>query len=181
MRLLVELSCRLSPLAARFCFTLAFCGSTNCANSVSIIQDTDELELNSPLSTECLLQSLVADSREAIICFHLDGTVVLWNAAAEKLYGYSAEETVGKHVSLILPLYELPSINELLCNPISESANTAETVERLHKTGARITLQIQRSPVRNEAGIVIAVLEKASSSSADILAAAAEAQLRLLD
>ncbi len=137
-------------------------------------------ELSSPLSTECLLQSLVADSREAIICFHLDGTVVLWNAAAEKLYGYSAQETVGKHISLILPLYELPSINELLCNPISESANAAETVERLHKTGARITLQIQRSPIRNEVGIVIAVLEKASSCSAEILAATAEAQLRLL-
>jgi diguanylate cyclase (GGDEF)-like protein/PAS domain S-box-containing protein len=136
--------------------------------------------LNSPLSTECLLQSLVADSQEAIICFHLDGTVVLWNAAAEKLYGYSAEEIVGRHVSLIHPLYEVPSLNELLRNPLCTGVTSMEPVERLHKTGARLALQIQRSPVRNEAGIVIAMLEKSGSSNAVILAAAAEAQLRLL-
>ncbi len=136
--------------------------------------------MNSLLSSECLLQSLIADSQEAIICFHLDGTVALWNSAAEKLYGFVASETLGKHVSLILPLYELPLFNELLRNPDSGVLGTPETVERLHKSGARVALQIQRSIVRNEVGIVIAILERATPPCAGAVATAAETHLRLL-
>ncbi len=136
--------------------------------------------MNSHLSCECLLRSLVVDSKDAIVCFHLDGTVVLWNRAAEKLYGFTAGETLAKHVSLILPLYEMPHFNELIRSPDSAVACSAETVERLHKTGARLTLQIQRSVVRNEAGIVLAILERATLPSAGATPSAAETHLRLL-
>jgi PAS domain S-box-containing protein len=130
--------------------------------------------------TDCLLQSLLKDTQEAIVCYHLDGVVVLWNPAAEKLYGYPASEVLGRHVSLIFPLYDVPQLNALLHEPDSNVNTVAETVERMHKTGTRMSLQVQRSLVRNKTGIALAVLERASALSRKVLATSAETHLRIL-
>lgn len=136
--------------------------------------------MNPQLSLECLVRSLVKDAPEAIVCFRLDGSVVLWNAAAAKLYGYSSEEVLGKHVSLTLPLYEIPAMEILLRNPDAPSGHIFETVERLSKEGTRLSLHIQRSVVRDEAGVPVAIMERATNSCNGTSEIAAEAHLRLL-
>ena len=55
------------------------------------------------------LATLVAFSEDAVIGKTLDGTIEYWNKAAERMYGYTAEEVVGKSVSIIVPPDRLES------------------------------------------------------------------------
>ncbi len=136
--------------------------------------------MNLQLSPECLLRSLVNDTEEAIVCFQMDGSVVLWNAAAERTYGYSAEEVLGKNVSLTLPLYEIPPMEVLLRNPGAPSGNICETVERLSKHGTRLSLRIQRSVICDDDGHPLAIMEKARTCGGGLSEITTEAHLRLL-
>lgn len=156
-------------------FPLQGCdASAQCAGLVAL------KTMNSPLPTEWLLKALVADAEEAIICFHLNGCIGLWNAAAERLYGYTAGEVLGRQVSLILPLCDIPTMETLVENTVATSARVSETVERLGKSGTQLLLHVERSIVRNEAGLPMAILEKAVESSARLSAATAETHLHPL-
>src|SRR5208282_3207140 len=66
------------------------------------------------LTSDSILEVLLSNSEEAVVCFQLDGTILLWNSAAERLYGYAETEIIGKHASLLLPLDELPAFLEIL-------------------------------------------------------------------
>lgn len=136
--------------------------------------------MSSLFSQQFVLKSLVTHSPEAIVCFHLDGSVVLWNAAAEKLYGYPAGEVLGKHASLTLPPYEVPVLAAMLKNPSAPPANISETVERLAKNGARLSVSIRRSVVCNDEGRPVAIMERAVNCFDGVSEITAEAHLRLL-
>jgi len=56
----------------------------------------------------------VESSNDAIITKTLDGTITAWNRAAEKLFGYSATEAVGKHVEIIVPPERRAELNSIL-------------------------------------------------------------------
>src|SRR5690349_5606212 len=49
------------------------------------------------------LAAIVESSEDAIVSKSLDGVILSWNAGAEKLYGYSAEEAIGRPMTLVLP------------------------------------------------------------------------------
>jgi diguanylate cyclase (GGDEF)-like protein/PAS domain S-box-containing protein len=136
--------------------------------------------MNFHIPKESLLRAFIADSGEAISCIELDGTVAIWNEAAEKLYGFSAEEVLGKHFILIIPLYEFPAMEALLSHPESSLNLLPESIERLHKRGNLLNVQIQRSVLRSENGVPLALLERASTSSTGFAETAAAAHLRLL-
>ncbi len=52
---------------------------------------------------EAWLAAIIESSEDAIVSKTLDGIITSWNQAAEKMFGYSAAEAVGKHISLIIP------------------------------------------------------------------------------
>jgi len=97
------------------------------------------------------LASIVESSEDAILGKTLDGTIVSWNAAAERIYGYTAEEVKGKHISILAPpdrLGELDHIFDKLRR--GESISHLETVRRT-KDGRLIDVALTISPIRDEA------------------------------
>ncbi len=101
------------------------------------------------------LAAIVESSNDAIISKNLDGIIVSWNKGAERLYGYTAEEIVGKPLTiLVLPDHpdELPALMERLRR--GEHISHYETV-RVAKDGTRIDVSLTISPVRDAQGKII--------------------------
>jgi two-component system cell cycle sensor histidine kinase/response regulator CckA len=93
--------------------------------------------------------SIVTCSDDAIIGKTLDGTITSWNAGAERMYGYSAAEIIGKPVSMLVPINrpdELPDILE--CLKRNEIVHHFETV-RVRKDGKEIQVELSVSPIRD--------------------------------
>jgi PAS domain S-box-containing protein len=101
------------------------------------------------------LAAIVESSDDAIASKDLNGIITSWNRSAEKLFGYSAEEMVGKPVTVIIPP-ELQHDEHTILSKIrrGERIDHFETI-RLHKNGERIEVSLTISPVRDENGKVI--------------------------
>ncbi|HSH59402.1 MAG TPA: response regulator [Acidimicrobiales bacterium] len=101
------------------------------------------------------LAAVVDSADEAIVGRALDGTVVAWNSAAEQLYGYSAEEAIGRDLSMILPPgYEDETGKLFDCILRGERVERFETV-RVCKDGRRIDVSLTMSPIQNAAGHIV--------------------------
>jgi PAS domain S-box-containing protein len=108
--------------------------------------------------------AIVASSDDAIIAKTLDGVITSWNEGAERLYGYTAGEAIGRSISLVIPPelgHELPQILDQLRR--GERIEHFETV-RLAKRGRRIDVSVTVSPVRDARDRIIG----ASSIARDI-------------
>jgi len=101
------------------------------------------------------LAAIVVSSDDAIISKRLDGTITSWNNAAERLFGYSAEEAIGKHITLIIPDELLREEIEII-NNIKQGKRIQhyETV-RQRKDGSRIYVSLSISPVKDRQGNII--------------------------
>lgn len=110
------------------------------------------------------LASIVRSCNEAIIGKTLDGTIVSWNAGAERLYGYRAEEMIGRSISLLIPSYRPEELSEIM-QQISrgERIERMETL-RLRKGGTPVEVAVTISPIRDSRGRIIG----ASSIARDI-------------
>jgi PAS domain S-box-containing protein len=101
------------------------------------------------------LAAIVDSSHDAIISKTLDGCIQTWNAAAERLFGYRAEEVVGKPVTLIIPTELQPQEGQILARlRRGERIDHFETV-RLTKSGCRIPVSLTISPVCDAEGRII--------------------------
>ena len=101
------------------------------------------------------LTSIVECSNDAIIMHTLDGTIASWNIGAENVYGYSANEVVGRPRSVLLPANqpdELPAILEMLKR--GEKTELKETVH-LGKGNVRIEVSEMLSAVKDASGKVV--------------------------
>jgi PAS domain S-box-containing protein len=101
------------------------------------------------------LASIVESSDDAIVSKDLNGVVVTWNQSAERLFGYSADEAIGKPILFLLPTdrqHEELSILERIRS--GKPINNYETVRR-HKNGALVDISLTVSPLRNTAGVVV--------------------------
>jgi two-component system CheB/CheR fusion protein len=101
------------------------------------------------------LAALVESSRDAIISKALDGTVQSWNSAAERIFGYSAEEIIGRSILLIVPPERHHEENAIL-----EKLKKGERIEhfetvRLRKDGSLVDVSISVSPILDASGQVI--------------------------
>jgi PAS domain S-box-containing protein len=109
----------------------------------------DITEYQRALEKNRQLASIVEFSEDAIGSATLDGTITSWNHGAEKIYGYSPEEIIGRRASMLIPRDcpdELPQILKRI-----QEGQTIEhyETERLHKDGRRLVLSLTFSPLRN--------------------------------
>jgi PAS domain S-box-containing protein len=117
---------------------------------------------SAPLQT--LLAAVVEDSDDAILSKMLDGTILTWNKAAERMYGYRPEEVIGKNVSMLLPPDRPAEVDEILERmQRGERLEHFETTRRT-KSGRILNVSLTISPVRDSEGKIIA----ASSIARDI-------------
>lgn len=107
------------------------------------------------LGAEAFLASLVESSDDAIIGKSLEGEVVFWNAAAERLYGYSAGEMLGRHISVLVPSERTQELIDLLATVRQGKSVRGLLTERVRKDGKRLLVSITVSPVVGADGAVI--------------------------
>jgi PAS domain S-box-containing protein len=101
-----------------------------------------------------LLAAIVDSSDDAIVSKSLDGVITSWNKGAERLFGYTAEEAVGQHITLIVPTdrrHEEATILERLKR--GERVDHFETIRR-RKDGTTLDISLTISPVKDTAGRV---------------------------
>ena len=107
------------------------------------------------LNTAQRIASIVEGSDDAILSEDLNGVITSWNHAAEKLYGYSADEVIGKQITILLPP-EQPDEEFTILERIrrSERIKRFETV-RIRKDRSSVEVSLTVSPVKNVEGVVI--------------------------
>ena len=99
--------------------------------------------------------SIVESTHDAVIGKTLDGRVLSWNKGAERLYGYAAEEVIGRSISILIPperADELGRILEQIAR--GERIDRLET-ERVKKDGQRVLVSLTVSQIKNSAGKVV--------------------------
>jgi PAS domain S-box-containing protein len=101
------------------------------------------------------LAAIVESSDDAIISKDLDGTITSWNKGAEKIFGYRAEEVIGKSIAILLPPHLLNEETEILEKiKKDESVEHYETIRR-RKDGSFVTISLTVSPIKSESGEII--------------------------
>lgn len=118
---------------------------------------TDLTEIFAATETRLRLASIVETSNDAVISESLDNMILTWNAAAERIYGFSAQEAVGQPVSLIVPrehIQEVEMINKTI--RLGQRLEGYETL-RITKSGAPIHVSLTVSPLMDPNGNVTGV------------------------
>jgi PAS domain S-box-containing protein len=108
-----------------------------------------------PEQSQAYLAALVAASEDAIKAKTLDGTLTVWNAAAERLYGYTAAEAIGRNVSMVVPPDRPDELSHILARIARGERIEHYETERVRKDGRRIAVEVSISPVRDATGAVI--------------------------
>jgi PAS domain S-box-containing protein len=124
------------------------------------------------------LAAIVESSDDAIVSKTLEGIIRSWNRAAERLFGYSAEEVVGQPITLIIPPERMEEEVEILRKlRRGERVDHFETV-RVANDGRRIDVALTISPIRDASGVIVGASKVARDISEK--RAAAEAQQRTI-
>ena len=114
-----------------------------------------EREKAQQLYTARLLASIVESSDDAIISKQLDGTILSWNAAAERLFGYSADHAVGRHISLVIPPDRLAEEEHIIASLKAGRRIDHFETERVRSDGRRILVALTISPINDQSGAVV--------------------------
>ena len=101
------------------------------------------------------LAAIVESSDDAIIAKDLNGVITSWNAAAEKMFGYTTDDIVGRSILTLIPP-ELQHEEPTILGQIRAGNRVAHfETQRLHKSGKRIEVSLTSSPIRDHEGRVI--------------------------
>jgi PAS domain S-box-containing protein len=121
-------------------------------------------------SARAHLAAIVESSDDAIVSKTLEGIIRSWNRAAERLFGYTAEQAVGQPITLIMPRERVQEEVEILAKlRCGERIDHFETV-RVAKSGRRIHVALTISPIRNANGVIIGASKIARDISAQKIA-----------
>jgi PAS domain S-box-containing protein len=112
-------------------------------------------ELGSIEDAQALLAAIVATSDDAIISKDLNGIVHSWNQSAERMFGYTAEEIVGKPIAILFPPDRLDEESKILQRiQNGDRVDHIETI-RIHKNGTPVAVSVTISPIRNSEGKIV--------------------------
>jgi len=115
----------------------------------------DQTQEREAQRTRALLARVVEGSDDAIISKTLDGIILSWNAGAERIYGYTADEIIGHPISILTPSGKM---DETM--PVLERIQRGERIkhfetERIRKDGKKIQVSLAISPIQNVDGRIV--------------------------
>jgi len=119
------------------------------------VQDIDEERKASEATAR--LASIVESSEDAIISKDLNGNILTWNSSAERIFGYTAEEVIGKSITILMPpdrLWEEPEILSRIRR--GDRLEHFETIRR-RKDGSLFDISITVSPITDSQGHIIGI------------------------
>jgi len=128
---------------------------------LGIVRQQAASEKNLRTERERLFSAVVESSNDAIITKTVGGTITAWNRAAERLFGFTSTEAVGKHIDIIVPLDRRAELRTML-----ERVGRGEVIEqyetlRVHREGRSVEVSLSISPIRSVAGEIIGVSKTA--------------------
>jgi two-component system CheB/CheR fusion protein len=123
----------------------------------AVLTITDISALDKARARLAQLSAIVESSDDAIVGKTLDGVITTWNRGAEKLYGYTAEEAIGKNVRMLL----VPGTNhefEVYLKAVANGQKVEHAQEmQIRKDGTRIDVSVTLSPIFDPAGAIVGV------------------------
>ena len=120
-----------------------------------VITFTDITERKRQEEERGRLAAIVDSSQDAIIGHSLQGTVTSWNAGAEEIFGYKANEVIGKPLSVLVPEHQFDEAPQILEKLARGERVDDFAIRRVTKSGKSIDISMTISPVRNESGVMI--------------------------
>ena len=117
-----------------------------------------------PLHSRAYLAAILMSCPDPIIGETLDGIINFWNPAAEKLYGYSAQEAIGQPISMLAPAGQRAELTGLLHRVLQGQVVEAYETVRRARDGELLDVSLTIFPVRDDAGTIIG----ASATTRDI-------------
>jgi PAS domain S-box-containing protein len=138
---------------------------------LSVIVDISERKraeatLREYAERELLFIAAVESSNDAIVTKTLDGVITGWNNAAERLFGFTSMEAIGKRIDIIVPAELLNEVTDILSKIRNgQKVDHHETV-RTHKNGNRIDISLSVSPVKSQSGVIIGAAKVARDITA---------------
>jgi PAS domain S-box-containing protein len=106
---------------------------------------------------------------DAIVCKTLEGIVVSWNGAAERMFGYGEEEMIGRTIRHLIPADRLREEEAFVADVVAGQAIAHFETVRLHKDGRPLNVVVTISPIRDEEGTVTGITKIARDISAQKL------------
>ncbi len=101
------------------------------------------------------LAAIIESSDDAIVSKNLDGIITSWNGGAERVFGYTAEEAIGRPITILIPQDRLDEERTILTRiRRGERIDHFETV-RQRKYGGLVTVSLTVSPVKNADGMIV--------------------------
>ncbi len=108
------------------------------------------------------LQELVAGAGDAIMACDAKGTVILWNAAAQRIFGHSAEEALGQSLDMIIPVRQRQrhwdGYHQTMATGITKYGSDLLKVPALHKNGHTLSIAFTVSMLHGADGKVSAIV-----------------------
>ncbi len=101
------------------------------------------------------LAAIVENSYDAIISKTLDGTILSWNAAAERIYGYTAEEVVGQSIALLYPPGYEDEFRHIFAHVRKGEGIARLETKRRHKDGRLLDIALSVSPIRDATSAIV--------------------------
>jgi len=131
-------------------------------------QKLEEIRMHENAEKHTRLAAIVNSSDDTILSKTLQGIITSWNGAAERMFGYTAEEAIGQHISLIIPPERLNE-EEFIIGRIRKGLKVDhfETV-RIAKDGTEVQLSITVSPITDANGVIIGASKIARDISAQL-------------
>jgi len=149
----IELPYRTDQRYAEVIYTPEFDKKGNVKGYLAVTTDITERKKSEELNAR--LAAIVQSSDDAIIAKTLDGIITSWNHSAVKMFGFTEEEAIGKHISIIIPPERIDEETVIITSIRQGKKIDHFETERIAKNGTIRNLSITVSPIKDRKGKII--------------------------